>query len=271
MVVRLVRAGQGPAATWLRHGEHPAAALCRLDPDGQGEPLLLGASSQVRDLVEQESGSVRVHAIGVTYRHRAAGESVMRAGSVSADDASDNASAVLPGEPLPTDLVDHLAGAPAATQAGAGSTGDRSSDREEASPLKVQRTGAYAIVRDGDQILLTRLRGTQVWTLPGGGVDFGEHPAAAVCREVYEEAGLQLQGVQLVEAGSDHWVGRAPDGRLEDFHAVRVLYRASVAPGGVPRVVEIAGSTEEAAWVRLAALDQLQLGQSVHGVRRHLT
>ena len=57
------------------------------------------------------------------------------------------------------------------------------------------RLGAYAICRDDDgRILLARLSAIEVdvgaWTLPGGGVDFGEHPDAAAIRELEEETGL---------------------------------------------------------------------------------
>ena len=33
---------------------------------------------------------------------------------------------------------------------------------------------------------------SELWTLPGGGIDFGEHPDDAVVREVYEETGPRL-------------------------------------------------------------------------------
>ena len=47
---------------------------------------------------------------------------------------------------------------------------------------------------DEGRILLARLSAIEVdvgaWTLPGGGVDFGEHPDAAAIRELEEETGL---------------------------------------------------------------------------------
>jgi len=46
---------------------------------------------------------------------------------------------------------------------------------------RVQRVAAYNVcVDDADRLLLCRLSGiTEApgsWTLPGGGIDFGEHP-----------------------------------------------------------------------------------------------
>ena len=45
----------------------------------------------------------------------------------------------------------------------------------------------------------------------------------------------------LVERGE-------PSGRIEDFHGVHLLYRATVADGE-PRVVEEDGTTDAVAWV----------------------
>ena len=60
------------------------------------------------------------------------------------------------------------------------------------SPFRMQRVGAYALVRRGDpgadEVLLVRfsVKGfhTGSWSLPGGGIDHGERPAGALVREV---------------------------------------------------------------------------------------
>lgn len=57
------------------------------------------------------------------------------------------------------------------------------------------RVAAYGIVLDReDRILLAHYRGgpdiPPVWTLPGGGVDFGEALVDAARREIEEESGL---------------------------------------------------------------------------------
>ena len=60
-----------------------------------------------------------------------------------------------------------------------------------------QRIGAYAVILREGRILLTRLSHGEVaderWTLPGGGVEFGEDPREAAVREVYEETGLDAE------------------------------------------------------------------------------
>jgi 8-oxo-dGTP diphosphatase len=133
-------------------------------------------------------------------------------------------------------------------------------------PPRVQRAGAYAVVVDDGRVLLSRYAGDGRWSLPGGGIDFGEHPREALLREVHEETGLALAQPRLVSVSSAHFTGHAPDGRLEDFHAVRVIYTGRVPPGSTPRVVEVDGSTDAAAWVRLDALDKVPLSGVVHEV-----
>ena len=106
---------------------------------------------------------------------------------------------------------------------------------EQHETARRQRVAAKALVRRGDSVLLTRnsVRSPRpgTWTLPGGGVDHGEAPADAAVREVAEETGLlaTLQG--LLGVHDEHFTGTAPNGREEDFHAVHVVYAATVEDG----------------------------------------
>ncbi len=121
---------------------------------------------------------------------------------------------------------------------------------------RVQRAGAYAVLTHEGRILLTRLAYTKVWTLPGGGIDHGENPVDAVRREVMEETGLPLAEARLLDVDSVQFTGHAPDGTLENFHAVRVLYTGTVPLDVEPRVVEVGGSSDAAAWRPIAQLDE---------------
>jgi 8-oxo-dGTP diphosphatase len=133
----------------------------------------------------------------------------------------------------------------------------------DAVPVLRQRLAAYALVVDNGRILLTQLSRRTGWpggwTLPGGGVDHGEDPKDAVVRETYEETGQHLSDPVLVDVESDHFVGVSPAGVLEDFHAVRLLFRATIAEPGEPVVLDVGGTTAAARWVPLPEAGELDL------------
>ena len=123
-------------------------------------------------------------------------------------------------------------------------------------PGRVQRVAAYAVLRDGDRVLLVRagaasgVRGT--WFLPGGGVEHGEHPEDALVREVEEETGYRCAPRALLRVLSSST--ELPErGRL--LHTVGLVYRAEIRGGALRD--EVAGSTDKAAW--LAADEALAL------------
>lgn len=133
---------------------------------------------------------------------------------------------------------------------------------------KRQRAAAYAyVVRDGS-LLLTKTSDLApdpgTWHLPGGGIDHGESPAETVVRELAEETGLKGEAGPLLTVLDHHFTGIAPSGRQEDFHAIGVIYRATVEDGE-PRVVEVGGTTEAVAWVPIADIlaDRLPVYRSV--------
>lgn len=120
-------------------------------------------------------------------------------------------------------------------------------------PYRLQRLAAYAVIRRGGDVLLTRIsdRGAHpgAWTLPGGGLDHGESPRVALAREVREECGVDCTIGDLLDVHDTHFDGTAPSGRFEDFHGVHLLFRGTVADGVEPRVVETNGTTDAVAWV----------------------
>jgi len=127
--------------------------------------------------------------------------------------------------------------------------------------VRVQRLAAYAIVVADAALLLTmlsvRTNAAGQWSLPGGGVDTGEAPEAALVREVHEETGQRVTVGDYLGCVDGHWVGRAPDGEAQDFHAVRLVYRAHCPEPSEPVVHDIGGTTSEARWVPLAGLAAL--------------
>ena len=131
---------------------------------------------------------------------------------------------------------------------------------------QVTRIAAYALCLDDDgRILLTRLSPGEVkpgeWTLPGGGIDFGEAPGDAVLRELTEETGLTGEVVSL--AGVESWVrrGTVVASAGDDFQTIQIIYRVRMM-GGTLRD-EVDGSTDAAGWFTRAELIELPVVELV--------
>ncbi len=126
-------------------------------------------------------------------------------------------------------------------------------------PFRRQRLAAYALVRRTGSVLLTRISAlghhAGSWTLPGGGVDHGEPPAAALAREVAEESGLEVVVGELLTVHDSHFTGTAPTGRLEDFHGVHLVFAATAPDGVEPEVAEVGGTTDAVAFVPLVDIE----------------
>ncbi|WP_202911345.1 NUDIX hydrolase [Segeticoccus rhizosphaerae] len=134
-------------------------------------------------------------------------------------------------------------------------------DDEE--PTVYQRVAAYAVVTSHRGVLMTeysdRTGAPGAWGLPGGGLDPGEAPTDAVLREVWEESGQHVTVGRFVGLRTRHWVGRAPNGRLEDYHAVRILFCATCDDPTEPVVHDVGGTTASAAWVAPERLGSLEI------------
>ncbi len=127
----------------------------------------------------------------------------------------------------------------------------------QARTSQVTRIAAYALCQDAEgRVLLARLSAEEInrgqWTLPGGGIDFGEAPVDAALRELTEETGLTGEIQSLAGVGS--WVrrGPVPGGTGDDFQAIQIIYRVAVTGGALRD--ETDGSTDAAAWFTRAEL-----------------
>ena len=141
------------------------------------------------------------------------------------------------------------------------------------SASRLTRVAGYAVcVDESDRILLARLTYPEIkaghWTLPGGGIDFGEAPSDAVLRELTEETGLT--GAVESLAGVESWVrrGRDPAGIADDFQAIQIIYRVRITGGSLTN--ELDGSTDATAWFSRAELAEIQVVELVEAGLRLL-
>jgi 8-oxo-dGTP diphosphatase len=118
------------------------------------------------------------------------------------------------------------------------------------SPELRQRVAVYGLCEDPEgRVLLVRaaayLTVAGDWFLPGGGIDHGENPVAALRREFVEETGLAVEVGALRGALSD--VFPMPDG--VSLHTVRLIYAIDSYRGNLRD--EVGGSSDVAQWTPL--------------------
>ncbi len=106
---------------------------------------------------------------------------------------------------------------------------------------------AGLIVGPDRRVLISQRRADQAlpleWEFPGGKVEAGEAPAAALARELHEELGIAVE------------VGRIWDVLFHAYPAfdlVMLVYACRLLPGEVARAVEVA----DLAWLASDELDQ---------------
>jgi 8-oxo-dGTP diphosphatase len=126
------------------------------------------------------------------------------------------------------------------------------------------RVAAYALCRDEDgRVLLCHIAPSvgagDIWTLPGGGLDFGESPAAAVVRELAEETGYRGEVERLLDVSDrlfDDVEGATGGGRM---HAIRIVYAVRIVDGVLRD--EPDGSTDTCRWMSPDETAGLRLGE----------
>jgi len=63
-------------------------------------------------------------------------------------------------------------------------------------PNNFYRVSVKALILDDAKRFLLFREKDGTWELPGGGLDFGEHPHECLRRELKEEAGLEVTGIK---------------------------------------------------------------------------
>lgn len=105
--------------------------------------------------------------------------------------------------------------------------------------MKLLHIAAVCLLDQQDRLLLVRKRGTGTFMLPGGKIEAGETPLAALLRELHEELRLRLDESALAPLGQF----RAPAANEADTEIEAHVYRARL-----PHPVSPAAELEELRW-----------------------
>ena len=85
------------------------------------------------------------------------------------------------------------------------------------------------------------------WTLPGGGVMWGEDPKMAVLREMEEETGLEDLGIVSIAAIYSHVYDPVQDDPLSNLHHLGIVYHLDLDSYDLKN--EKDGTTDLCQWV----------------------
>lgn len=88
---------------------------------------------------------------------------------------------------------------------------------------------ATFVINEKNQLLIGWRPQDQIWSLPGGKIDWQEKVKNAIARELYEETNLRLKTYRLLATNDDI---------NDDSHCVTLLYQASVVDPGALKVTE---------------------------------
>ncbi|HMF43433.1 MAG TPA: (deoxy)nucleoside triphosphate pyrophosphohydrolase [Polyangia bacterium] len=126
--------------------------------------------------------------------------------------------------------------------------------------MRARKLVVAALVREQGRVLMSRRRPDQampnLWEFPGGKVEPGEHPEAALVRELREELGCDIAVDRIHEVVFHAYA---------DFDLYMLVYAGRIV-AGTPRAIEVA----EVAWVDEKKLPELELLPADYPLARKL-
>lgn len=126
------------------------------------------------------------------------------------------------------------------------------------------RPSAYGItIKDGCLLVSKQFDG---FDLPGGGVDLGELPEAAVVRETKEETGIDVANPSLIGGKSNFFKLPGSSAKGEFIQSIMLYYRCDYVGGefsieGFDEHEKQYGDMPE--WLPLSKLDSIKVASSV--------
>jgi ADP-ribose pyrophosphatase YjhB (NUDIX family) len=140
--------------------------------------------------------------------------------------------------------------------------------------LELGRDSGYAtpkidvrgvVFDEQERVLLMREKADGQWSLPGGWADPGESPAAAVTREILEEAGYPTSAVKLVACWDRELQGNPPPLPVHVYKLFFLCHLDGIAQP--PSALE----TLDTGWFDIRALPPLSLSRvNLHQLERAL-
>jgi 8-oxo-dGTP diphosphatase len=134
-------------------------------------------------------------------------------------------------------------------------------------PRHASRIAVYGLLVHAGQMLLCRVapghRGEGSWTLPGGGIKWGETFREALNRGFAEETSVDTN--QEGFAFESNTTGELDT----DVRNHQVVFSVTARPGQIP-VAKTGGSTDKVEWIDLEVIGALPLSPLVERVLTHL-
>jgi 8-oxo-dGTP diphosphatase len=126
--------------------------------------------------------------------------------------------------------------------------------------MRERKLVVAALVREGGRVLMSRRRADQampnLWEFPGGKVEPGEHPEAALIRELREELACDIEVDRIHEVVFHAY---------PEFDLYMLVY-ASRITAGTPQAAQVA----EVAWVEAKRVPELDLLPADYPLARKL-